>query len=110
MLAAWGWMRVLTLLWIGFLCLLRPGEICEIRGGDIMRLSEKQGRELLIRIGRPKRRVGGARQEYAKIDEEDAHPAIWAVLSRLKPGEPLWQSSPKALALRRSTSRGSARD
>ena len=99
-LAAWGWTRVLTLLWIGFFGLLRPGEVCEIRGSDILILSGWQGKGLLVRIGRPKRRVGGAKQEYARLDEEDVHPLVIAVLRKLPSGERLWPSSPKALGLR----------
>ena len=53
-----------------------------------------------MRIGRPKRRVGGAKQEYARLDEEDVHPLVIAVLRKLPSGERLWPSSPKALGLR----------
>ena len=97
-LACWGWTRVLTLMWIGFFALLRPGEICGIRGGDCRKPDD--GRGLLIRIHQPKRRVGGARQEYAKLDEEDLPTVVWLVLSKLKRGELLWPSTPQSLVVR----------
>ena len=32
---------------------------------------QRQGGGLLLKIRRPKRRAGGAKQEYARLDEED---------------------------------------
>lgn len=97
-MASWGWLKVLTLTWIGFFGLLRPGEICEIRGGDCRRPDD--GRGLLIRIRRPKRRAGGARQEYSKVDEEDLPEVVLKVLERLPRGEALWPGTPRSLVVR----------
>jgi hypothetical protein len=97
-LASWGWTRILACVWIGFFGLLRPGEVCGLLGGDCRRPDD--GRGMLVRVRHPKRRAGGARQEYAKLDEEDLPEVVWRVLSRLKRGEPLWPSTPQSLVVR----------
>ena len=96
MLAAWSWMRVLTALWIGYFGLLRPGEICDLRGGDTLIVHHG----LLVKIKRPKRRAGGARQEYSRLDHQDCHPFVLKFLAKLPTGHRLWPCSPKALGLR----------
>ena len=98
----WGWTRVATCIWILYFGLLRPGECCALRRSDVMLPEEHdhplQG--LLLRIGSPKRRVGGARAEYARVDPEDIHPFFLRTVRLLEPGGMLWAASPQGLTRR----------
>ena len=74
--AVCGWQRVALCLRVCYFGFLRPGEACALRRSDML-LPEEHDHflaGLMLRIGAPKRRVGGARAEYARVDPEDIHP------------------------------------
>ena len=93
---AWGWWRLLVIIWLSFYGLLRPGESCILGHGDL--LIDKKG--ILVRIRNPKRRAGMARQQYSRIDAVDARPIFLKIIEGLKPGEQLWPGSQGALTRR----------
>jgi len=94
--ASWRWYRLLVIIWLSFWALLRPGEVCALQSGDLM--SDDRG--LLVRIKNPKRRAGGARQQYSRIDAEDVRPIILLVVQSLRVGECLWPGSQNTLTRR----------
>ena len=98
--AAWEWHRTMLCLWLGFYALLRPGELCTLVRTDFLLPGDHEGLDILIRIRAPKRRAGGAKKEYSKIESVDIHPYFLFELNKLRDGEPLWPASPATLCRR----------
>ena len=99
-LASWHWTTVLASVWISFWSLLRPGELFGLRREDILLPHQHENQGIMIRLRAPKRRVGGARHEYARVDLEDVRGAVIYVLGRLGRGQHLWPASPASFANR----------
>lgn len=100
--AVWRWGRVALSLWLCFFALLRPGECCALHRSDVLLPTEHEHPQagLLLRIGSPKRRTGGARCEYARVDVENICPLFLTILSSLAPGDLIWPASPASLTRR----------
>ena len=98
----WRWGRVALSLWICYFALLRPGECCALVRSDVLLPSEHEHPQsgILLRISSPKRRVGGARCEYARVDLENICPLFLSMLALLRPGDRIWPGSPQALTRR----------
>ena len=75
-LASWKWTVVLTSVWISFWSLLRPGELFGLVREDILLPRQHENEGILLKLRAPKRRVGGARNEYARVDGVGVRGAI----------------------------------
>ena len=98
---AWRWWRVLLSTFLGFYALLRPGEVCGLtRAAILLPRGNGDEQDLLIRVLSPKRRAGGARVEYTKVDREFVPELVMRLLSQLGPTERIWPGSPELLVRR----------
>ena len=70
--ASWGWLRMSVPILIAFFALLRPAEMLALLWSDLVGPAEHMlGEKLFVRIGAPKTRFRGARQQSAKIVERN---------------------------------------
>ena len=98
---AWRWWRVLLSTFLGFFALLRPGELCGLtRAAILLPRAGSDIKDLLIKVLAPKRRAGGARVEYSKIDAEFLPEVIIRLIEGLQPTERIWPGSPEQLVRR----------
>ena len=81
---AWRWRRVLLSTFLAFFALLRQGELCGLtRAAILLPKGNGDEQDLLIRVLAPKRRAGGSRLEYTKVDREFVPELVMALLSQL---------------------------
>lgn len=71
-LAAWHWVRVAVLLWVGFHCLLRPGELTDLKVSDFRYVPGRRGRWgfYIIVVREPKTRRRFARVQHVVAEEK----------------------------------------
>ena len=62
--------------------------------------TQHENEGILLKLRAPKRRVGGARNEYARVDGVDVKGAITFVLQHPAPGQKLWPAFPASFANR----------